>query len=83
MAKERDQFGTASTQLTEIRTARAALEKEEEAAIMELETQGVSVDRRPDETPETFLEWDGRSFNKAKLEDSTVHRYQNKPRFLT
>jgi hypothetical protein len=55
--------------LKEIRAGRATAEREEEAAIMELETQGVSVDRRPDETPETFLEWDGKSFNKEKFEN--------------
>jgi hypothetical protein len=55
--------------LKEIRAARASAEREEEAAIMELETQGVSVDRRSDETPETFLEWDGKSFNRGKLEN--------------
>ena len=55
--------------LKEIRSARAALEKEEEQAILELETQGVRVDRRSDQTPETFLEWDGKSFNQAKLNE--------------
>jgi hypothetical protein len=55
--------------LKEIRSARAALEKEEEQAILELETQGVRVDRRGDQTPETFLEWDGKTFNQAKLNE--------------
>ena len=55
--------------LKEIRAARATIEKEEEQAIMELETQGVFVDRRPDESPEVFLEWDGNGFNKEKLNE--------------
>ena len=58
--------------LKEIRSGRATAEREEESAIMELEMRKISVDRRPDETPDVFLEWDGKSFNQSKL--SQFHR---------
>jgi hypothetical protein len=55
--------------LREIRAARSQLEREEEQMIAELETSGVNVPRRGDENPEIFLAWNGKDFDRAKLED--------------